>query len=77
LSLQVPELNFFQVLRQTLDGRREVYSNLEIGAQRQELFELPSGEPVVRTTKPGGIVAEAPEEVSSHHAEAMLKRRLK
>jgi hypothetical protein len=76
-SLQVPDLNFFQVLRQTIDGRREVYSNLEIGEQRKDLFELPSGESVIRRTKPGGIVAESPDEVSSRHAEDMLKRPLK
>jgi hypothetical protein len=40
--LLVPELNLFPVVRQRLDGRREVYSNIHIGDAPTDLFRLPS-----------------------------------
>jgi hypothetical protein len=43
VSLQVPELNFFTVLKQTLGGRREIYSEVVLGHQDATLFEPPSG----------------------------------
>jgi hypothetical protein len=55
-SLLVPDLNFFAVVRQNLStGRRETYTNIEIGAQPQSLFQPPPGEPVTEIATPRGI----------------------
>jgi hypothetical protein len=56
MSLLVPELNFFAVVRQNLDGRREVYSEIEVGPQPDELFGPPVGANVHYMDIPGGIV---------------------
>lgn len=56
LRIMIPELNFFPAVRQSLYGRRETYSNIEIGPQPSELFELPPGAHVTAIDLPGGIV---------------------
>jgi len=56
MSLQVPDLNFFQVLKQTVGGRREVYSDIALGDHPPELFEPPSGVVLRQLAEPSGIV---------------------
>jgi hypothetical protein len=66
LSLQVPEMNFFDVLKQSVEGRREAYSNVEFLELSEELFRPPEGVNVLTTTKIGGIVSESPTSVQEH-----------
>jgi hypothetical protein len=62
--LMVPSLNFFSVLQQTLEGRRELYSNIRIVPQAPELFEPPAGAVVNAKEVPAGIVSEPPDAVA-------------
>lgn len=41
VTLKVPELNFFEVVRQRPDGRYEIYSEIELVEPDWQLFELP------------------------------------
>jgi hypothetical protein len=41
-TLKVPDLNLFDVARQRIDGRREVYTNIEVGEPDAVLFRPPS-----------------------------------
>jgi hypothetical protein len=66
LSLQVPELNFFDVLKQTLEGRRETYTNIAIAPQDELMFQPPAGAEVVATSRLGGIVAQPLEDSAEH-----------
>jgi hypothetical protein len=45
-QLLIPELNMFAAVRQRVDGRREVYSNIEIVDPDPALFAPPPGAPV-------------------------------
>jgi hypothetical protein len=66
LSLQIPDLNFFEVLKQNLDGRREMYSNLEIADQPEEVFQPPTGATIATTSKLGGVVLQPNEDIPQH-----------
>jgi hypothetical protein len=44
ISLMVPDLNFFPVVTQRLDGNHQTFTNLEIMEPPEELFRLPEGE---------------------------------
>lgn len=63
--LMVPSLNFFPVLQETLEGRRELYSNIVVGGQPAELFEPPPGAVITVNTRPAGIV-EQPVDTGVH-----------
>jgi hypothetical protein len=43
LLLLVPELNFFPVVRDRIDGRRETYSDLVLSEPNADLFVPPPG----------------------------------
>lgn len=45
--LLVPELNFFPVVQQRADGRREVYKDIIVGEPDEALFAPPAGATVV------------------------------
>jgi hypothetical protein len=47
LALMVPELNFFPVLRQRLDGRRELYASILLQEPDPALFLPPPGPTIV------------------------------
>jgi hypothetical protein len=66
LSLQVPDLNFFIVVKQSLEGRREVYSSVEVGEQPERLFQPPGDAAVKATDKLGGIVTSSKEDIPLH-----------
>lgn len=72
LSLEVPELNFFSILKHTLEGRREAYSNLELGEQSEELFRAPAGVPLEYSEQTGNIVS-LPVEKSKDHIREFAK----
>lgn len=72
-SLQIPELNFFDVLTHSLEGRREAYSNLVLENQPQNLFEPPQGIAVLSTDKVGGIVSESAHGAMSDHAKEIMQ----
>lgn len=65
-SLQVPDLNFFEILKQSPEGRREVYSNIEVAPQPEEFFRPPDGAAVTATDILGGIVAQSPADAAGH-----------
>jgi hypothetical protein len=50
--LLVPELNLFAAVRQRIDGRREVYSNIELVEPDPQLFGPPPGVSVQQTEDP-------------------------
>jgi hypothetical protein len=52
----VPELNFFAVLRQSLNGRREIYQNIRIHEPSPELFGPPADARVFISDKPSGLI---------------------
>jgi hypothetical protein len=66
LTLEIPELNFFPVIKESLDGRREAYANIEIGEQNEDLFAPPPGVTVATTDKLGGIHVQSPGEAAEH-----------
>ena len=71
-SLQIPELNFFEVVKETLEGRREVYSNVALGDQPEEIFELPSGGRIRTTTMLGGTVAGPADDSIAEHMNKII-----
>ena len=75
LALQVPELNFFDVLKQSLEGRREVYSNLDLVAQPEDLFVPPPGASVTSTDVLGGIVSETTGTAAEHIEHSLRSAR--
>jgi hypothetical protein len=52
LTIDIPALNFFSVLKQnSASGRREVYFNIKSGPQPAELFEPTPGEPIEQSAE--------------------------
>jgi hypothetical protein len=57
VTLLVPELNFFAVLKQSIStGRREIYSNIEIREPDPSLFLPPPNAAVEPLPGPRGIL---------------------
>jgi hypothetical protein len=60
VRLMVADLNYFPVVRQSMGGRLEVYSNIVIGEPDSNLFVPPAGVPIRQTGTVKGIVRGLP-----------------
>lgn len=57
VRLETPALNWFALVRQSVTGRREEYTNVRIADQPPELFVPPPGVAVAITNELGGIIS--------------------
>ena len=57
MAFEVPDLNFFHLVRQSATGRREEYSNVTMREQSAMLFVPPTDAQINVTTEPDGIVS--------------------
>ena len=72
--LMIPELNFFPALMMTVEGRRELYRNIEFTPQPDDLFEPPPGSSIKQLTTPGGIVGEKPTDNQLHPYHGQIRK---